>query len=172
MLGIVIAAVSGGDDDSAKVSSGGTSESSDSKNEAGGGVDFKGKTGKDTGANAGETITQKNISITTTPLQTQHPDYQAPQLCTTITVKNDGDKQKAFNMFDWKMQDPNGAAKSGMPPLDNSGSGFNSGELAPGGQITGDLCFDGDPSAVPGQYVVLYQGSILSSDRLGWVNQL
>ena len=179
VLGIIITAVSGGDDDSATVSSGdnssqdsGSGASEDSGDAVGGGVQFKGKNDKDTAANAGETITQKNISITTTPLQAQQSDYMAPQLCTTITVKNDGDKQHSFNMFDWKMQDPNGAAKSGMPPFDNAGSGFNSGELAPGGQTSGDLCFDGDPSVAPGEYVVLYQGNVFLSDRLAWVNML
>lgn len=179
VLGIIIAAVSGGNDDSSTVSSGeGSSQDSrsgaggDSGEKAGGGVAFMGKTDKDTGANAGETITQKKIAITTTPLQAKQSQFMPPQLCTTITIKNDGDKQHAFNMFDWKMQDPNGAAKNGMPPFDNSGSAFNSGEIAPGGQTTGDLCFDGDPASSPGEYVVLYQGNVFLSDRLAWVNRL
>lgn len=176
VLGIIIAAVSGGDD-SPTVGSGDNSSQDSGSGEgsgevAGGGVAFMGKTDKDTGANAGETITQKNVAITTTPLQTKQSEFMPPQLCTTITIKNDGDQQQSFNMFDWKMQDPNGAAKNGMPPFDNTGSGFDSGEIAPGGQTTGDLCFDGDPAVAPGEYVVLYQGNVFLSDRLAWVNQL
>lgn len=179
VLGIILAALSGGGEDSPSVtSSDNNSQETDSLKDggsgesAGGGVEFKGKTDKDTGANGGETISQKNISITTTPLQARQPEYMPPQLCTTITIKNDGDKQQSFNMFDWKMQDPNGAAKNGMPPFDSTGSGLDSGEIAPGGQTSGDLCFDGDPSALPGEYVVLYQGNVFLSDRLAWVNML
>lgn len=178
VLGIIITAVSGGDDSPTVSSSDGNSQESgsgapeDSGDAVGGGVEFKGKNDKDTAATAGETITQKNISITTTPLQARQSDYMAPQLCTTISIKNDGDKQQPFNLFDWKMQDANGAAKNGMPPFDSTGSGFESGELAPGGQTSGDLCFDGDPSAAPGEYVVLYQGNMFLSDRLAWVNML
>lgn len=178
VLGIIIAAVSSGEDSPTVSSGDGNSQDSSSGSDAdsgdavGGGVEFKGKNDKDTAANAGETITQKNISIMTTPLQAKQSDYMPPQLCTTITIKNEGDEQHSFNMFDWKMQNSNGAATNGMPPFDNTGSGFNSGELAPGGQTSGDLCFDGDPSAAPGEYVVLYQGNMFLSDRLAWVSML
>lgn len=178
VIGIIIALTSDGDDSPSVSSGSGSSEDSgstageESGDAVGGGIEFRGKNDKDTAASAGDTITQKDISITTTPLQVRQSDYMSPQLCTTITVKNDSDKQHSFNMFDWKMQDANGAAKNGMPPFDNVGSGFDSGELAPGGQTSGDLCFDGDPSAAPGEYVVLYQGNMFLSDRLAWVNML
>lgn len=170
VLGVVIAALGGGDDSPTVSSDGGNSQ--DSGEQPGGGIDFQGKTDKDTGANAGETITQNDVAITTTPLEVRQAEYLPTQICTNITIQNNSGDQKPFNMFDWKLQDPNGAAISGTPPYDNPTGGFNSGDLAPGGQTSGDLCFDGDPAAMPGQYIVLYQGNIFLSDRLAWVNQL
>lgn len=175
LLIVLIAVVaSGGDDDKAAVSGDGGNSGSSSQDEgSGGGPDFTGKTKNDTSAEAGQTITKKGIAITTTPLEAGGGDssFSGPQLCTSVTVKNDGDKQQSFNPFDWKMQDPSGAARdtsfnSGDRPM------LSSGEVAPGGSVTGDICFDGDPSANPGQYVLLYEGSIFSSDRLAWLNTL
>ncbi len=37
--------------------------------------------------------------------------------------------------------------------------------------MTGDVCFDNKSSA-SGQYVVLYQGSIFSGDRIAWMNKV
>lgn len=170
VLGIVVAAIGGGDD-SATVSSN-DENSQESGEQPGGGIGFQGKTDKDTGANAGETITQSDIAITTTPLEVRQAEYFPTQICTNITIQNNSGDQKPFNLFDWKLQDPNGAAISGSPPYDNPTGGFTYVDLAPGGQTSGDLCFDGDPAAMPGQYIVLYQGNIFLSDRLAWVNQL
>lgn len=173
VLGIIIGVAGGGDDSGDSSSAGGSGQ--DSAQDSGAvdsGIDFNGKTDDDLGANAGETISQNDLAITTTPLETRQSQYSPTQLCTTITIENNSDQQQSFNMFDWQMQDPNGASQSGMPPFDSSGSGLSSGEIAPGGQTTGDICFEGDPATMPGEYVVLYQGNIFVSDRLGWVNQL
>lgn len=175
VIAIIIAVTSGGDDDSASVSSGSdSSESADgaSGDSAGGGVEFMGKSEDDTGANAGDTITMSDIAITTSPLEPYPSDgFSEPQLCTTVTIQNNGDSAESFNPFDWTMQDPNGAARNSSFMNRSSSPDLSSGQLAPGGQTSGAICFDGDPSAVPGEYVVLYTGNVFLSDRLGWVNQ-
>lgn len=177
VLVIIIAATSGGGDDSASVSSG--SESSESNggdtapgDSTGDGVQFMGKSDKDTGANAGDTITKKDIAITTTPLELAPSNgFSEAQVCTTVTIQNNGDSQESFNTFDWTMQDPNGTSRNSSFMSSDNVPSLSSGEIAPGGQTSGAVCFDGDPSALPGEYVVLYTGNIFTSDRLGWVNQ-
>lgn len=174
-LGVIIGATSGGDDSATVTSGSGSSEPAGGAVDeaADSGVPFMGKTEKDTGATAGETITMDGIAITAAPLQAYPSDgYSEPQLCTTITVLNNGDSQESFNPFDWSLQDPNGAARSSSFMNRSDAPDLSSGQLAPGGQTTGAVCFDGDASAVPGEYVVLYTGNVFLSERLGWVNQL
>lgn len=175
VLGIIIAAIGGGDDDSATVSSGdGASENADgaSDDSAGGGVQFMGKTDRDTGAVAGDTITKGDISITTTPLEPYPSNgFSEPQLCTTVSIQNNSDSQESFGSWDWSMQDPNGTSRNSSYMNPTAAPDLSIGEIAPGGQTSGAICFDGDPSAVPGEYVVLYTGNVFLSDRLGWVNQ-
>jgi hypothetical protein len=45
------------------------------------------------------------------------------------------------------------------------------GEVAPGGNTTGDVCFENQPDA--GTYVVLLDPTIRPpTNRIGWINQL
>ena len=168
LLVIVIAAVSSGDDDSPTVTPGDNSSQGAAQDEPSG-VAFQGKTDNDTSANAGDTITKDGVATTSTPLTAETTVLGTPIMCTTITIKNDGDKPVDFNSIDWKMQDPNGASR--MTAYGGDRAELSFGDLAPGGQVAGDVCFDGDPAAQPGQYVVLNDGFIsFSSNRLAWVN--
>lgn len=171
----IIVSVTGSGDDSPTVSSnGGNSEAADSGDgdASGGGVEFMGKTDADTGANAGETITMNDIAITAAPLEPYPSNgFSEPQLCTTVTFQNNSDSQESFGSYDWSMQDPNGTSRSSSYRNETNSPDLSIGEIAPGGQTSGAICFDGDPSALPGEYVLLYTGNIFLSDRLAWVNQ-
>lgn len=73
------------------------------------------------------------------------------------------------NSIDWKLQDPNGAAR--MTTYGGERAELSFVDPAPGGHVSGVVCFDGDPDAQPGQYVMLNDGFIsFSSNRLAWVN--
>lgn len=172
LLAIIMAAVSGGDDDAPMVSSGDeTSQESTEGGNTDSGVTFQGKTDQDTAATAGDTITKDGVATTSSPLSVETNPLGESQLCTTVTIKNDSDKQVSFNTLDWNLQNPNGASM--MSTYSGSGPALSSGQLAPGGQTTGDVCFSGDPSAMPGEYIVLNDGYIsFSSTRLAWVNTL
>ena len=61
-------------------------------------------------------------------------------LCLTVTHVNNDKHALSFNIFEWKLQDPNGVARSMSIFGDND---LGSGELAPGGTVTGDVCFEG-----------------------------
>ncbi|MFI6430279.1 DUF4352 domain-containing protein [Rhodococcus oryzae] len=135
------------------------------------GPDFPGKLAKDTSALAGDTITRDNLAYTVTPLE-QGSSIIGDYMCSNVTIKNVGDKQNDFNGYiDWKLQDANGAIRDATYAPDHEL--LNSGQLAPGGQATGSVCFDAREGAAPGTYVVLFQDTFsLTSDRVAWINTI
>ncbi|MFE7416404.1 DUF4352 domain-containing protein [Rhodococcus sp. NPDC057529] len=159
----IIAGMSGGDDATVTSGGGGDNQPADS------GLTFPGKQSGDTAANAGDSVTLDDVATTTTPLF-DTTTFSTPYLCTTITINNAGNTSASFNTFDWKLQDPAGAIRnSSFTGTENQ---LNSGEVAPGGTASGDVCFDNPQGSPPGQYVVLNDPSfVFSSDRIGWINQ-
>ena len=168
LVAVIIAALSSGDDDSPSVTPGDNSSQGSAQDESSG-VDFQGKAQGDTAANAGDSIPKDEVSTTSSPLTAESTTFGSQVMCTTITINNGSDKPVNFNSIDWKMQDPNGVAR--MTTYGGDRAELSFGDLAPGGQVSGDVCFEGDPAAQPGQYVVLNDGFIsFSSNRLAWVN--
>lgn len=168
--GCTVAMVSAVDSDKeATVTSGGSSDGGAPA--ANSGPDFPGKLAKDTSALAGDTITRDNLAYTVTPLE-QGSSVIGDYMCSNVTIKNVGDKQNDFNGYiDWKVQDPAGAIRDATYAPDHEL--LNSGQLAPGGQATGSVCFDARQGAAPGTYVVLFQDTFsLTSDRVAWINTL
>ena len=61
-----------------------------------------------------------------------------------------------------------GSGRRGLnPTFGGTEDDLGSGELAPGGTASGDVCFEG--GAEPGQYALIYEATF-SSDRAVWVN--
>jgi hypothetical protein len=90
-------------------------------------------------------------------------------VCTTATMENSSDETVDFNLFDWKLQAPSGTILSAG--LTGSDEMLSSGQIAPGGTASGDVCFDGamDDS---GQYIVIYEPVFsFFSDRAAWINR-
>lgn len=129
---------------------------------------FQGQQEGDTVAQAGQSITLGDVVTTTTPL-VEGDATLGPTLCSTVTIVNNGEDQASFNgAFEWALQDPQGASRN--TTLGGSNSLLSAGELAPGGTVTGDVCFD-NPTAAPGQYAVIYEPAFsFSGDRAVWVN--
>lgn len=154
-----------GSDDAATVS--GTGDSSPDSGAAPAGPTFQGQTDKDITAEPGQTITVDEVAITSGPLAEGDTMF-GPTLCTNVTIVNNGDDSQSFNPFDYKLQDPAGASRD--TTLGGSDTLLNSGELAPGGTVTGDVCFDNATGAA-GQYALIYAPSFSFSDeRAVWVN--
>jgi hypothetical protein len=129
-------------------------------------VTFPGSTSNDIVGNAGATLTVGDLKITATPLKAGDSTL-GETLCSTVTYMNTGSGQESFNGgFDWKLQDPNGAAL--MTGFTGSSSMLSAGQLAPGGQTTSDMCFD-DKTGVKGQYVLLFDPMSFSSERGAWI---
>jgi hypothetical protein len=135
------------------------------------GADFPGKQSNDFGLNAGGSATSDGVTITSSPL-TPKNQFGDTYLCTQVTMQNNSGKQATFNtLFDWKMQDPSGTTKdASVVGADNF---LGAGEIAPGGTAKGDICFESPTGNPSGTYVVLFDPTIrLSSNRIGWINQL
>ena len=133
------------------------------------GPTFQGQQQGDTVAEAGQSITLDDVVTTATPLAEGQMLGTTAVLCSTVTIVNNGDDAASFNGgFDWKLQDPQGAARG--TTLGGSDALLSAGELAPGGTVSGDVCFD-NPTGAPGQYAVIYEPAFsVSGDRAVWVN--
>jgi uncharacterized protein DUF4352 len=132
------------------------------------GPTFAGQQEGDTVAEAGQSITLDGVVTTATSLVEGQAVGTTPVLCSTVTIVNNGDDAASFNGgFDWKLQDPQGAARG--TTLGGSDTLLSSGELAPGGTVSGDVCFD-NPTGAPGQYALINEPAFsFSGDRAVWV---
>jgi hypothetical protein len=82
-------------------------------------------------------------------------------------IQNNSGKEATFNtLFEWKMQDPSGTTKdASVMGADNF---LGAGEIAPGGNAKGDVCFESPTGNPRGTYVVLFDPTFrLSSNRVG-----
>jgi Domain of unknown function (DUF4352) len=128
---------------------------------------FPGATKNDTIAKAGDAVNKDDLVLTTTALKAGDSTF-GKSLCSRMTYQNNKKDAVSFNAFDWKLQDPNGAILT--TTIGGSSNLLNSGDLAPGGKVSGDVCFD-NKSGASGQYVLLYQGNVFSGDRIAWLNK-
>ena len=126
---------------------------------------FPGAKDSDTVGQAGDELTLGGIAITAEALAAGDATV-GETLCAPVTLKNNSDETVDFNMFDWKLQDPSGTIRNtGITGSDNQ---ISTGQIAPGGTTSGDVCFDGEATAT-GTYVVLYEPFF--ADRGAWVNE-
>lgn len=157
---IIIAAVSGGGGGDSSTSTGGSAS-----NDGGAAAPAKAKTD----VAAGETVPMDGVQVTSTPLTPVKPQYSnSTYLCTTVTYLNSGKKSASFNTFDWKLQDPQGASRDAT--FGGSDKTLKSGDLAPGGTASGDVCFD-DATGASGTYTVIYSASFWNDTKATWSNQ-
>ncbi|PYE18446.1 uncharacterized protein DUF4352 [Williamsia limnetica] len=162
----ILAGSMGGDEETSVTKASGTSTAAEAA-----GPGFPGKLDDDTVALGGDTITRDNLEYTVAPLTPVNTTF-GNYLCSTVTIKNVGDKQNDFNSYiDWSLQDATGTIRDATFAPEREP--LNSGEIAPGGQTAGDVCFDSRQGSPAGTYVVLFEDTFsLSSDRLAWVNTL
>lgn len=169
---ILIAAFSGGGDDSTTASDPAASSSVEAApNEEAPAEDtapaFPGAQDSDVVGQADEDLTLGDITISSAALF-EGDATLGPTLCTAVAVNNGSDETIDFSALDWKLQAPGGTILNtgfaGSPNI------ISTGQIAPGGSTTGDICFD-NANAETGQFVVLYE-PIFSffSDRGAWIN--
>lgn len=129
---------SSSDDASASDSSAAGSEASSESQE----VDY-------TNLSMGDSIELTDGTIVAvTSVQTGLVNYDdSPLSQVTVTYQNNGDKEVSFNPYDWKAQDAQGALYSQTFYMDGENE-LSSGDLAPGGSVSGNIYFDGDVTKI------------------------
>lgn len=128
---------------------------------------YAGKLKGDQLAKADRSARISGWTVTTTPLVAITDGFLGPRACTTVTLTNRDDEEQSFNVSGWKLQVPSGAVRdwslSGENSLDITGA------VAPGGRISGDVCFDG--ALEKGVHVMSWQPDIFTSkDRIVWLD--
>lgn len=128
---------------------------------------FPGAQPSDVVGQGGEALVLGDANVTSTPLVEGDATF-SPTLCTTISMTNNSGQTIDFSAFDWKLQAPSGTILN--TTFTGTENILNTGQIAPGGTTTGDVCFEAQ-STEPGQYIVFYE-PIFSffSDRAVWIN--
>lgn len=130
---------------------------------------FPGATANDVTGSGGDTLTVGDMQVTASGL-TPGESVLGSTLCSTVTYTNTGSTTGTFNgVFDWKLQDPAGAAL--LTGFSGSSSMLSAGELTPGGRTSGEVCFDNKAGAA-GQFVLLYDPMDFSSTRGAWLDEV
>ena len=94
----------------------------------------------------GTSITLENgLSVSVDSVDTSLTKYDgSPITAVTVTYTNGGSEEASFNVYDWKAQDTQGAQRSQTFYSGDDVVSLGSGTLAPGGTVTGAVCFEGD----------------------------
>ncbi|XAS68442.1 DUF4352 domain-containing protein [Micrococcaceae bacterium Sec5.7] len=128
---------------------------------------FPGAKKGDVVGQAGAALKIGDATVTSAPIANGDATFAAT-LCTATTLSNGSKETINFNAFDWKLQTPSGTIVT--TGFSGSKNMLSSGEIAPGGTASGDVCFD-NKNAESGQFVVLYQPVFsFFSDRAAWIN--
>jgi Domain of unknown function (DUF4352) len=164
LLIIIIGSVGNGSKGSSSASGGTSSSNSEQKNVP---PAFPGATKDDVVVPSGQSATLDGLTLSSSQVKVGDRLF-GKRLCTNVSYANGASRAVSFNGFDWKLQDPNGTILT--MTIGGSNDTLNSGELAPGGKVSGDVCFE-DKGPTSGQWVVLYEKSFFSNGRVAWLNQ-
>lgn len=106
---------------------------------------------------------RNGLTVRVDSVQTGLVNYDgSPVTGVTVTYANNGSREASFNPFDWKGQDGSGAQRT-TTYYSNGENALNSGTLAAGGTVSGNVYFDGDIAKV------LYYSSVFSSSsQVAW----
>lgn len=79
----------------------------------------------------------------------------------TVTYTNNGTSSQSFNVYEWKGQDAQGAQRS-TTYYSEAENELNSGSLAAGGSVTGNIYFDGAISKAVYEQLVSFDDEVVS----------
>lgn len=120
--------------------------------------------------NKGEEAILGNGAIIVTDVQiSQGTQYDKPKsgkefVIVNLTIENKGDKNLSYNPYYFKMQNSQGQQESMTFTTVNNDNSLQSGELIPGGKVSGTIAFE-QPKGDTG-LILIYSDSIWSSKEL------
>ena len=104
-------------------------------------------------------------TVKTASFKRQLNDFQTDgYVVASVTVLNRDDKTQTYNMFDWKIQTPNGQVIDPTFSIDNNQ--VNSGDLVSGGSVSGTVTFE--VGSTKGQYFIIYKPDPFDAARGIW----
>jgi hypothetical protein len=80
-----------------------------------------------------------------------------------VKIENRDDRAQPYNVFDWKLQTPGGQV---INPTITSKPQLGSGDLVPGGNVTGQVIFE--VGAAQGDFFLIYKPGAFDADRGVW----
>ncbi len=113
----------------------------------------------------GETVeSDSGLAVTVNSVDTSLVNYDgSPIVAVNVTYTNNGDETANYNPYDWKGETDQGAQEY-TTYYSESSEELNSGSLAAGGTVTGNLYFEG------GTVKVLYYGNVLDNEpTASWI---
>ena len=120
--------------------------------------------------NQGEVGTLGNGAIKVTKVQrSQGSEWDKPKtgkefVIITVMIENKGDEKLSYNPFDFKLQNSQGQQESMTFTTIDQDTSLSSGELIPGGKVTGTIAFEttkGDK-----KLALIYNNNVWSSKEL------
>lgn len=107
-----------------------------------------------TTAAAGDRVTVGDLTLVVEPLEdAELPFGGGSAACSTVSYENTGTATAPYNLFDWSIQSPQGTVTS--PTFAGGDNDLGSGELVPGGQVSGRVCFEGSADGS----MLIYEGN-------------
>lgn len=93
----------------------------------------------------GQSVTLENgLTISVNSVSVESRQYGSGSITRiNVSYTNNGSSNADFNMFDWKAEDQSGAIRM-ITAYGGGGSDLSSGDLTPGGSVTGDIFYDGN----------------------------
>lgn len=112
----------------------------------------------------GDPLSAGDLTLTVSAPKKVTEQYLGAQTCSTVSYQNTGSAQEQFNLFDWKFRSSAGVESNatGSYSPDNS---LQSGELAPGGKTSGQVCAD---SSIKTASAVVYSPGFGILHELVW----
>lgn len=123
-------------------------------------------------ASFGETLDGDGMSLTVGPLFSQADLFGNPIVCSDIAMLNSGETPRGAGLFDWKAHNPDGSQR-GVNVFGGEGEPLPSGELEPGEEFAGEVCFDSesDSGDTVDEYAIFYElFDTTNPARLVWFN--
>ncbi|MBN9801189.1 hypothetical protein DMP15_28700 [Pseudonocardia sp. UM4_GMWB1] len=98
-------------------------------------------------ASFGEEVNAGGMIVTAQAPKELSQPYLGTQACATVTLRNEADSQKSFSPFDWKFRTKDGVEVTANIPF-NADKALNTGQLTPGGKVSGQVCADTQTTGV------------------------
>src|SRR5690625_1412637 len=81
-----------------------------------------------------------------------------------VSIENNGDEDTSYNPYDFKMKNSNGQIEDPAFSIIDSDTALNSGELAPGGNVSGTMVFEQEID--DDQLQLIYEASFWSDKEI------